>query len=317
MLRLGSAVNATTNTWTTVAPAADTFPYGWAIGGSLGGLVLLLLAFVLVFKLSSHWHAHVVKTSVPRPPIEPLVKPSLPIPGTLRLLTLNIFLRPWGIADDSSDDHKEVRLKGFCDTYLDHYDVLCLQECFSTLNYRKAWFIKLAVKRGFRYFAESPPPDFCSKKFVDGGLLILSRLPFDEAPSYHSYTEGVGADGAADKGVLHVAIRLPTLSKDTDAETPESKSPTKPERQPGDVLHIFSTHLQATYARVDWAAARVQVHQLNEMRAFIDSKTKSRPQDHVCATSVLCANVDRCLSVMACVSLLSNFIVSRSFSVAI
>ena len=266
--------STTSDVQSTIAPSTteipDTSYITWAWATPLVILVLIAVTLVLVFKLSSHWHAYVV-SGLRRRQRRALVPTNmdklpnkLPVPGKLRLLTLNLFMRPWGIADDTNDDFKEDRLRGFCETYLDDYDVMCFQECFSTLNYRKAWFIKLALKRGFHYFYESPPAPFCSKKFVDGGLLVLSRLPFAEPPSFHPFSEGVGADGLAEKGIVHVCVRVPTCGPDT-----------------GPLVHIFTTHLQATYTRVDMAAAKVQVHQLGEMREFIDEVTDSRRDDHV------------------------------------
>ena len=253
---------------TATPPLSGAALYGWAIGAPLGTLVLLSVILVLVFKLSSHWHAHVVKTSLKRIRRRlPALASPLPLPGKLRILTLNMFLRPRFIADDGKDDYKETRLRGFCETYLENFDVICLQECFSTMNYRKAWFMKMAVRKGFQHLFESPAPKFCSGKFVDGGLLLLSRLPFEEEPSFMSFTEGVGADGLADKGVIHACVRLPGL-RDADNGA-------------GHRVHFFCTHLQAAYQRVDWDAAHVQAHQLAQMREFVDDKTADRPDDHV------------------------------------
>jgi hypothetical protein len=106
---------------TTMPAAADDFPYGWAIGTPIVTIVVLLAILPLVFKLSSHWHAHVVRTRVPRPPDTEEAQAeatALPMPGQLRLLTLNMFLRPWPIADDSNDDYKKERLKDFCKQYV-------------------------------------------------------------------------------------------------------------------------------------------------------------------------------------------------------
>ena len=70
----------------------------------------------------------------------------------LRLLSLNMFLRPTGVADDYAvDDFKDERLDGFISECLnDDFDIVCLQECFSTLNSRKARLIREARKRGFK-----------------------------------------------------------------------------------------------------------------------------------------------------------------------
>ena len=103
--------------------AGDDFPYGWAIGTPIVAVVVLVAFLPLVFKLSSHWHAYVVMTRVPRPPDSKAsgaqaASTVLPVPGQLRLLTLNMFLRPWPIADDKNDDYKNQRLRDFCSQYV-------------------------------------------------------------------------------------------------------------------------------------------------------------------------------------------------------
>ena len=260
----------------TTAVALETFPLGWAIAiPIIGVLVLLLFSLYLTCKCSGHWHASVVRRTVKPPPSADDVvdlNDLLPVPGKLRVLSLNLFCRPWGISDDKNDDFKEERLRGFCDQYLDSFDLLCLQESFNTLNYRKAWFIKYAAEHGFPYHTEAPPAPFCScTKFVDGGLLILSRLPFDGEPTFRSYTQGVGADALAQKGALHVCVRVPSTTK---ADKPYTR------------LHVFSTHLQATYKRVDWGAAHVQVNQLSELRDFVDELAPVDNGNPVCETAV-------------------------------
>ena len=45
----------------------------------------------------------------------------------LRLLTLNLFLRPIGISStEVGNDYKQERLEYFCKHYLEDYDVICL-----------------------------------------------------------------------------------------------------------------------------------------------------------------------------------------------
>lgn len=271
--------------FTSLSAVENTFQYGWVIGLCICALCCIIIIIVVIFKCSSKWHQYRLSQAISSPPEGLQKAPTLPFPRKLRVLSLNMFLRPWGIADDENDDYKDERLLGFCETYLNEFDVICLQECFSTMNYRKTRFIKRAFRCGFHFFAESPPPKFCSTKFVDGGLLILSRLPFVCEPSFKSYSAGKGADKMADKGILHVCIRLPhkgqaiiNRHKGAGKIINENENGTLPNQR---LLHVFCTHLQATYAKIDWEATHVQIKQLGEMRNFIDEKLLGNQPDAV------------------------------------
>tara|TARA_R110002050_G_scaffold87963_2_gene186137 strand:- start:983 stop:1174 length:192 start_codon:yes stop_codon:yes gene_type:complete len=62
----------------------------------------------------------------------------------------------------------------FCDE-IDEYDVVCLQEMFELMNSRQGELIAAARKKGFYYFLRGNWPSFYHTKFIDSGLLILSR----------------------------------------------------------------------------------------------------------------------------------------------
>ena len=137
------------------------FLYGWAIGTPLTVLVFIIITLVVVYKLSGHCHALRVhcgiksklrlqqrrqrRISNPRAVYlndaqDEAAEKNSNRDGQkrrLRVLSLNMFLRPWPIADDRNDDYKDVRLTGFLNEYCANFDILCLQECFSTMNVRK------------------------------------------------------------------------------------------------------------------------------------------------------------------------------------
>ena len=93
----------------------------------------------------------------------------------IRLLTLNIFLRPPYI-QDHGNDYKDERLHFFAREYLPHYDVICFQELFDDMNTRKYEMIELAQKCGFKYHAASDAPSlYDCKQFGCGGLLTISK----------------------------------------------------------------------------------------------------------------------------------------------
>jgi endonuclease/exonuclease/phosphatase family metal-dependent hydrolase len=138
----------------------------------------------------------------------------------IRILTYNIFLR--SLVKNNESDLKEERLEDFC-RILHNYDIICLQEMFGTFNSRKQSLIRAATIAGFFFFVDTASPDFLSKYLADGGLIILSRFPI-VANSYHKFRYGVVADSLAEKGLIYAKIAI----KDS-------------------YLHIFTTHLQASY----------------------------------------------------------------------
>jgi hypothetical protein len=91
----------------------------------------------------------------------------------IKLLTYNIFLRPPPVKNNEND-YKNERLADFLKS-LEHFDIICLQECFGAFNNRKQELIKFANKSGLFFYADSPSPSFFSKFISDGGLLTLSR----------------------------------------------------------------------------------------------------------------------------------------------
>jgi hypothetical protein len=75
----------------------------------------------------------------------------------------------------------------------------------------------------FYYWEFCEPPSFFSGSPVDGGLAVLSRHPIVTA-KFESYGLGILSDSASDKGSLYCKIVINNH-----------------------VLHLFNTHLQASY----------------------------------------------------------------------
>ena len=94
---------------------------------------------------------------------------------TVRLLTLNLYLRPPPVRTNASD-FKDKRLAIFVEDVLPHYDVLALQETFSAWNERVACLLRRAQRRGMAHAVTSPKAKLLGTP-IDGGLVILSRYP--------------------------------------------------------------------------------------------------------------------------------------------
>eukprot|EP00741_Cyanophora_paradoxa_P025402 tig00000378_g24521.t1 len=173
----------------------------------------------------------------------------------MRILALNLFLRPPGVCNNG-DDFKDERLDDFL-ALISSYDVVCLEEVFSLGTNRPRRLIKAAQELGFKYSARPRQPLFF---LVDSGLVILSkkRILLSDAVVLPRGTIK-GADALASKSVLYALI------EGTDG-TPSSR------------FHLFSTHLQATYPEVGcpvperYVAIRKQ--QLACLSAFVQSKRR-------------------------------------------
>lgn len=159
-------------------------------------------------------------------PLTSLSKVSLVHNKTIRVLTLNMFLRP-PLVKNNECDYKDQRVQYLCREIIDHYDVVCLQEVFSTLNTRRAQIISLASKKGFAYSCNSPSPGFFKAQVIDGGLLILSRFPILES-DFMGFGNGMFPDIFSYKGILHARIQTP-----------------------GKNINFFTLHTQATYPTDD------------------------------------------------------------------
>lgn len=172
----------------------------------------------------------------------------------IRLLTLNLFLRP-PLVKNNQSDHKDARAKYFCQNIIDNYDVICLQEVFSTMNSRRSQIISSAASKGFLYSTHAPAPGFFRPQVIDGGLLILSRFPIEES-DFLGFGNGLFPDLMSYKGILHAKIQIGSKS-----------------------LHSFTIHSQATYPSSSQDTLNLykeaRKEQLKTSVAFIKSKTQS------------------------------------------
>jgi len=172
----------------------------------------------------------------------------------VRMLSYNIFLRPPGIHEKNSSDHKNKRLKVFLEHYIDEWDIVAFQELFGTFSKRRHKLIKRSKEDfQFHYHVESPMPHPLSKHIVDGGLVIISKFPIIDS-DYHVYTESAASDTLSAKGVLYAKIELR-----------------------GDlIIHCFTTHLQASYSNRPEDTEKfiaIRRSQILELLDFVQMKT--------------------------------------------
>jgi endonuclease/exonuclease/phosphatase family metal-dependent hydrolase len=121
-------------------------------------------------------------------------------------------------------DYKDLRLQHFIENVLPKYDIVGLQEMFSYASSRQSHLISEAKKVGFEYCVIAPHRGFVLNGRIDGGLVILSRLPIAISNSIE-FPRGYASDCLAAKGVLYAKVHLHSSSV---------------------YLHLFTTHLQST-----------------------------------------------------------------------
>lgn len=185
-----------------------------------------------------------------------------PISGTnqthkVRVLTFNMFMRP-PLIKNNKDDFKNERLAEFYNV-IDQFDILCLQEIFSLGNSRQRQLIRHCEKQGFQYHVRSyNAPLNLAHKFIDGGVLILSRFPIVEHDCL-VYSRGNQIDAFATKQVVYAKVCISSVD---DC-----------------YLHVSTTHLQASYfdnpPDVNAVNDEVRLFQVQEMVEFIRKKCEN------------------------------------------
>jgi len=178
-------------------------------------------------------------------------------PYDVKLLSYNIFLRP-PLIRNNADDMKNERLQEFMKSQLENYDIICLQEMFSLANYRQQLLLKTAWEKGFPYYAKSVDPHWLSGKFIDAGLVILSKYPILSTDGM-IYCAGNQIDSWAAKQVIYAKIQI---------------SPTF-------FIHVFTTHMQASYydnhESINVINDKARASQVQELADFVKSKTENSP----------------------------------------
>jgi len=177
----------------------------------------------------------------------------------IKLLTYNLFLRPPLIKNNSSD-YKEIRFEEF-KKRISSFDIVALQEVFGLGNTRQQRMINHARQQGFTYVHRAVPPPLFSRKFIDAGLLILSKYPILDCDAI-IYKSGFQIDFYAAKQVIYSKIQV---NDNFDGN-----------------IHLFTTHMQASYHEnsiqdnvLNDKARRDQVIELID---FVKSKIENTPE---------------------------------------
>eukprot|EP00927_Polykrikos_kofoidii_P036905 TRINITY_DN31111_c0_g1_i1.p1 TRINITY_DN31111_c0_g1~~TRINITY_DN31111_c0_g1_i1.p1 ORF type:complete len:981 (-),score=240.04 TRINITY_DN31111_c0_g1_i1:255-3197(-) len=173
-------------------------------------------------------------------------------PPVIRALTYNIFMRAPApsFAHNTGDDKKDERLTRFV-AQLEKYDVVCLQEAFGVFSQRRDWLVAAAMSMGFHDDHRSPTNVF-PRFLIDGGLLILSRLPILRKATL-TFERGVVLDSLSAKGALYVKLQCGA---------------------DGPYLHVCTTHLQSTYTEESRGSSTdIRLSQLAQLVEFLQRET--------------------------------------------
>jgi len=177
----------------------------------------------------------------------------------IKALTYNIFLRP-PFVKNNFDDFKNERLQGFIENVLHKqtFDVILLQEIFALGTARQRKLVQIARKAGYLFHVRGIGIPLFSKKFVDAGLLILSKFPIVERDAL-LYKHGNQIDSWTAKQMIYAKIQV-------------SKT---------QYLHLFTTHMQASYndsaPHQNIINDSSRLGQVDELSAFVHSKISNSP----------------------------------------
>lgn len=125
-------------------------------------------------------------------------------------------------------------------------DIVSLNEAFQVGSRTVTNFVSACKLFGFKDFVSIKSPSFFSKRFMDGGVLLMSKYPIVLSDSI-IYQDGTTVDDWAAKGAVYGKILL----------------------QQNDWVHVFATHTQACYKVITSDLIRVRKSQLSELRNFI------------------------------------------------
>ena len=170
----------------------------------------------------------------------------------IKFMSFNFYLQSFIACDDyKNGDCKYERFNNFIDNYLDDYDIICFQEVYGTLSLFCNKLINRAKQKGFHWYIVPESLKFKSFKFMDSGLLTISKYPILYTNTV-PFNDGLYKDVLAKKSFQYCMID--TLNKNINKK----------------YLHIINTHLQSEYKIKDKTAMNVKFKQLKQIKDFID-----------------------------------------------
>jgi sphingomyelin phosphodiesterase len=168
----------------------------------------------------------------------------------LTLLQMNVFWRPT-LLHMFKDEYVRERAALLSGRLLE-FDIVCLNEAFHFGSSVVRDFTALIKQYDFHYVVSSRPVPLLSKQVIDSGLLIISKYPIIATDSVR-YSDGTSYDAFCAKGCLYAKVQVDRNS----------------------FVHVFATHLQASYGGVTARDFEVRVNQSKTLRNFIVKMTSA------------------------------------------
>lgn len=173
-----------------------------------------------------------------------------PVNNELRVLTWNLFTRPYIVSHDGQFERLKEIVKYIHDLAENQIDILVFQEAFMLGRYHSR-FLKALTQQGFTNSTSvlgSTHEPFKGVPFrlTNGGVFIASRWPMIERKET-IFRECTKTDCIASKGVVYAAIK-----KEVNGQN--------------NTYHIFGTHLQS----LDITKAKeIRIKQAKHLQSFI------------------------------------------------
>jgi endonuclease/exonuclease/phosphatase family metal-dependent hydrolase len=175
----------------------------------------------------------------------------------LRVLSYNVFLRP-PIISHKCGDFKNERTQLITNIF-PYFDIILLQEVHTCLNFRCNTLITEARRHGLFYHYCNYGPAIFSRYLSNNGLLILSKYPIT-ASDCIAFNNCVSYDTIIEKGCNYIRVNLfPNLD-----------------------IHVFNSHLQSSYQKVDKICENIRAQQLVQIKDFIKSKCNMEKDAIIC-----------------------------------
>jgi endonuclease/exonuclease/phosphatase family metal-dependent hydrolase len=139
------------------------------------------------------------------------------------------------------------------------YDVVCLNEAFQFGSHIVDTFVNKSEDFGFRYVVSGATVPLLSRKVLDSGVLILSKYPILVTDAV-VFEDGCSYDSFAAKGAVYAQIGVGRDRR----------------------IHIFASHLQASYRVVTEVDFGVRKSQSRDVKALVAKwAAQSRPGDPI------------------------------------
>ncbi|KAL7753551.1 hypothetical protein RI367_001326 [Sorochytrium milnesiophthora] len=181
------------------------------------------------------------------------IKSQVEARSTVRVLSYNFYCRPPLVQEPRGGDYKEARLQLLIDTVLPQYDIIILQEMFTSFSSRATRLLAAAKSQGFHFHVLGPQANRLRGRLVDSGIVILSRWPVSQQDMVE-YTDATTVDRIASKGVTY------------SCHVNEAKNV---------CTHLFTTHMQASYSTAPAfgdATTLARATQLKQIAQLADTK---------------------------------------------